>query len=111
VSTAGGSSPKFGPLFFKGETWRLVEDPAIRERDLREGSVTLTKPETGATLVFRTKDIQAPPVAGLDEIPDADRYDLRALVEDILSLGFDSLAADVIIGLATRRRLLREPSA
>lgn len=100
--------PKFGPFFVHGEIWQLCEDPKVRERDLADASVTLTRPEGGATLVLRTADLQRPPIPGLDEIPDEDRYDLRVLVENMLSLGFDSTAADVIIGLVTRRRLLRE---
>jgi hypothetical protein len=100
---------RFGPFFVQGETWRLCEDEDVRARDLAEGSVTLTRPETGETRVLRTADIQHPPIPGLEEIPDEDRYDLRQLVEDMLSLGFDSGEADVIMGLVTRRRLLREP--
>jgi hypothetical protein len=99
----------FGPFFLNGEWWRLDEDPAVRARDLENGAATLVHPETGRTLVLHASALQLPPLPGLDPIPDEDCYDLRSLIEEILSLGLDTAQAQVVMGLVTRRRMLREP--
>jgi hypothetical protein len=100
---------RFGPFFLNGEAWQISEDPEVRERDLALAQVTVMHPTTGEVRTFAAAQLQRPKVAGLDEIPDEDRYDLRLLVEEMLSLGFNSTAAETIMGLVTRRRMLREP--
>jgi hypothetical protein len=100
---------RFGPFLLNGESWELCEDPAVRARDLAEGQVTVVRCGTGEVRVFSAAAMQGPPIPGLGEIPEEDRYDLRLLVEDLISLRFDSAQADSVMGLVTARRMLREP--
>jgi len=100
---------EFRSFQFDGATHRLVEEPRVRESDVRSGRLTLLREPDGERRVIRAADINVPLPAAVPPIAPERRYDLRVLVEQALALGFTDAEIIEILEIARTHCLLRVP--
>ena len=104
------NDPTQRPFEFQGIRYRLVIEPDVRARDLRDGCVTLIRESDGEAVRVMAEDLNLPALPDTRRAPDELCYDLRSLLEQILRLGFDDEWVAHIGRMVRCHRLLRVPS-
>ena len=66
-------------------------------RDIRHGRLTLRRERDHEIVEIRAADFMPPSTSRGDRIADADRFDLRVLVEETLRLRFDDQWIDTVL--------------
>lgn len=97
---------KFRSFHFDGAAHHLQEEEAVRPRDLQTGTVTLVREADGAPRVIRAADLN---VAAPGPVAEDRLYDLRAMLEETLALGFTDEEIIELLEIARRHQLLRVP--
>lgn len=104
---ADPEAPPRRPFLFQGRLFRLVEDPAVRDEDLRRGRLTVEAHPSGPRQVVETWQVHGPRPEG--HAPPVEPFELRPLIEEILDAGFDDVWLSSIVSWVQRLRLLRLP--
>ncbi|MAG58301.1 MAG: hypothetical protein CMJ83_18600 [Planctomycetes bacterium] len=93
---------------FDGFLVHLVEDPEVRERDLRENTLTMWFEGEGQTRVILPEDVQKyPPLPGQPVVAEEDKYGLRSLIETLLGLEFDDHWIHTVVFSALRHDMFK----
>ncbi len=100
---------KIRSFHFDGEAHHLQEEEAVRVRDLQTGTVTLVREADGAPRVIRAADLNVAVPGRPGPVTEDRLYDLRAMLEETLALGFTDEEIIELLEIARRHQLLRIP--
>ncbi len=104
--TAAPPPRRFRSFTVNGRPVHLVEDPAVRARDLERCMATVVMEDTGEVLEVLPRHLHEPPLPGLP--PPGPLYELRPLFEELLGLGFTDTWLTEFMNACGRLRLFRE---
>lgn len=94
-------------LALQGARYELVRDEGVREADLAAHRVTLRRVSDGETVVLEAAGLMLPPLETADRVAETERFELRELIEELLTRGFDDRWVEAIAEFVARHRLLR----